>query len=373
MKKILIIDTTWPINSRTNRFKNSISKCFNLITVAWNRSGKTCNKSKSQGYFVFETNIGYGNRLKKLLYLPSFMYFSYKIFNKEKADVIFASHWDSLICASFIKFFCKKKIKIIYDCLDLPTSSNSFIRNILNSIEKKCLRFVDLTIFASRYYKSLYPQSINSYIFENYPSIDLIEKREKYSKFLNNADYKKLDLRSVKSVSWIGVVRYFDILNNILLAIKGTEIHFFVFGDGPDFERLKIAVDDYKLNNQVIFFGRYEVSDLKDIYSMSQCVWASYPTNDFNSIYAISNKYFECSFFEKDIILSKKTKMAESLCNNKNVLLVDEFSISDIKTKLLRYFEKVRNLGVYDKYEPDYSWEDREQEMVETISKIVND
>ena len=34
MKKVLIIDTTWPINSRTERFKNSLKKKFDVITNA---------------------------------------------------------------------------------------------------------------------------------------------------------------------------------------------------------------------------------------------------------------------------------------------------------------------------------------------------
>lgn len=39
MKKILIIDTTWPINSRTQRFKNSLDSIFRTFVVAWNRNG----------------------------------------------------------------------------------------------------------------------------------------------------------------------------------------------------------------------------------------------------------------------------------------------------------------------------------------------
>ena len=52
-------------------------------------------------------------------------------------------------------------------------------------------------------------------------------------------------LENKNNVVWIGVVRYLDIIENILLAIKGTNLYFFVFGDGPDLEKLKKSVEQH--------------------------------------------------------------------------------------------------------------------------------
>lgn len=366
MKKILIIDTTWPINSRTQRFKNSLSHIFKTVVVAWARN--RISKDLPENYHVLKSNIGYGKQIKKLFYLPIFIYYAYRISNKEKPDAIFASHWDSMICAAFIKIFSKGNIKIIYDCLDLPTTSNSILKLILDKIEKMFLCTVDLTIFASRYFQSLYPPKLNSYVFENYPSVYLFKKECNECSILKK--HGDIDFKNIRSISWIGVVRYFDILENILLAIKNTEIYFLVFGDGPDLEKLKKTVDEHCLNEKVLFFGRYEHSELPAIYNISQCVWAAYPTNDFNAVYAISNKYFECSFFERDIVLSQKTKMADSLYNHKNVLLINEYCISDIKSSLMEFIQKDK--GSYSKYEPDIFWEDKEQEMIKIILELIN-
>lgn len=367
MKKILIIDTTWPINSRTQRFKNSLDSIFRTFVVAWNRNGVLENIPRD--HYILESNIGYGKQLKKLLYLPIFIYYTYKVSCKEKPNAIFASHWDSLICATFIRLFSKGNVKIIYDCLNLPTTLNSFLKSILDKVEQLCLRYVDLTIFASRYFQPLYSKHLNSYVFENYPSIGVFQTEANDCDILEQ--YKEIDFNKVRSISWIGVVRYFDILENILLAIKQTDIYLLVFGDGPELDKLRKAVNEHNLNKQVLFFGRYNHSDLPAIYKISQCVWAAYPTNDFNAVYAISNKYFECSFFERDIVLSKKTKMAEKLSNHKNVLLVDEYSVSNITDNLIGFLEK-NNKGDYSKYEPDTFWEDKEQEMLRVISEIIN-
>ncbi|MDH0718592.1 glycosyltransferase [Acinetobacter junii] len=362
MDKILIIDTTWPINSRTERFRKTLKKHFLVVVVAWNRGKKNIEKEDA---YVLGTEIGYGNQLKKLFMLPLFFMYIYSVNKIEKPDIIFASHWDSLICAVILKLLGNWKIKIIYDCLDLPTSSNTLIRKLIIFIEKFCLYFVGLTIFASRYFKPLYPQNLTSYIFENYPSLSLLDSSTEEPSWIKYYDQKAST--GYKNVAWIGVVRYFNIIENILLAIKNTDINFFVFGDGPELEKVIEAVNYHNLNDQVIFFGRYKTSELKYIYEKSDLVWAAYPTNDFNAIYAISNKYFECSFFEKKIILSKKTKMAEGINENPSVILVDEYSSVDIKEKIL---SNVKN--PYIKYENDTFWEDEEGKFIDFLKSIIN-
>ncbi|MCH7296580.1 glycosyltransferase [Acinetobacter higginsii] len=364
MKKILIIDTTWPINSRTERFKKTFQRYFDVVVVAWNRGVKSNNKVEDT--YVLDTEIGYGNQLKKLIMLPIFFIHIYSVSKAEKPDTLFASHWDSLICAVILKLTWNWNVKIIYDCLDLPTFSNSLIRKLIVFLERVCLNFVSLTIFASRYFKQLYPSKLKSYVFENYPSHSLLNSCLEKPEWIKLYDEKIP--KDCRNVAWIGVVRYFNIIEKILLAIKDTNIYFFVFGDGPELEKVIEAVNDHKLNDQVVFFGRYKTSELKHIYEKSDLVWAAYPTNDFNAIYAISNKYFECSFFEKRIILSRKTKMAEGIKQNPSVILVDEYSSVDIRDKILSNIK----LEKYDKYESDTFWEDHEEAFIDFLKNIIN-
>ncbi|MGX2966541.1 glycosyltransferase [Ursidibacter sp. B-7004-1] len=364
MKKILMIDTTWPINSRTERFRITLSKRFDVLVVAWNR-GKKIEQYVSKTYLL-EKGIGYGNQIKKLLALPFFIKHIYFVCEKEKPDLLFASHWDSLICSVLVRFLLRRDVKIIYDCLDLPTSSNESIRRIISFLERKCLNLVSLTILASRYFKDLYGKDLNTYVFENYPSIELLGSDVVKPDWA--IGYDESVLETSQSISWIGVVRYFEIINNILLSIKGTNVKFFVFGDGPDIDKVKTAVKEYKLSNQVVFFGRYSPRDLRYIYNLSSLVWAAYPTNDFNAVYAISNKYFECSFFEKRIILSKKTKMAENVKGNDSVILVDEYSPDDISRNILCYLPVKK--GNYTKYQEDISWEQKEFEFLGVVERL---
>lgn len=364
MKNIFIIDTTYPINTRTARFKNTFKKFLIVNVCAWNRGGGT---PKEDDCSIYNSNVGYGNKFKKLIYLPLFIFFSIKTYKDKKSDIIFASHWDSLICAVAIKFTCNWKLKIFYDCIDMPTASSKFFSKIIRSLERFNLNFVDLTIFASRYFKNLYPEKLNTYIFENYPSLVYLNSKERSPIWFNNFNIDTIKGR--KNVAWIGVVRYFEIIENILLAIKESDFYLYVFGDGPDLEKVKNFVNKLGVSDRVVFFGRYEASDLSFIYDLTNLVWAAYPTKDFNAVYAISNKYFECSYFEKTPIFSKKTKMAENLSGNPSVVLLDEYSVSDIREKILSVESKKHIKFV--KYEDDSSWEKKEAEFIEYLKEIL--
>ncbi|MBX9732639.1 MAG: glycosyltransferase [Chitinophagaceae bacterium] len=357
MNKILMVDTTFPINTRTERFRESLQKKYNVFVCAWSRD-KVVEHVDLFNYFIYSSHIGYGNQLKKLIHLPFFFFFLLRVSIRVRPSVIFASHWDSLICSTLIKLLFGGRIKIVYDCLDMPTIGNGFLHKLLVWIEHLCLRFTDLTIFASRHFKDLYPEYLKCIIFENYPSKSVWASQVVVPSWFDSRNFELY--KCERNISWIGVVRYLDILENILEAILNTDYMFCVFGDGPDLNALKEIVKNKNLDNQVVFFGRYSSSDLKFIYSISDLVWAAYPTKDFNAIYAISNKYFECSYFNKVPIISKGTKMADALHESPNVILLDEYSVEDIKSKILSF--KVS--GNFQKYEPDVTWEEREDELL---------
>jgi hypothetical protein len=365
MKNLLIVDTTWPINSRTERFRASLLKKYSVSVSAWNR-GSSVDTDKPN-YYILNTNIKCGNRLKKLFSLPKFILHNICVAKGVKPGIIFASHWDSLFCAVIVKFFYNKDVKIIYDCLDLPTSSNFLLLNILKKVESLSLLYTDFVIFASRYYPALYKLKQEHIVFENYPTKEI-------AKFMGSPlwydSVSKLKQSNEKIISWIGVVRYPDILCNLIESIKPLNAKLLVFGDGPSLVFLSKYVLSNQLEKKVVFFGRYKQSELPYIYDVTDFVWAAYPTLDFNSIYAISNKYFESSLFSRIPVFSQRTKMAENLIFNKNVLTVNEYDISDITKTLGDAINKDRTELPYMKYELDKYWEDEEYKLLEAMSVL---
>lgn len=352
MQKIIFIDTTHPINTRTSRLEKSLRKNFSTQVISWNRHQK--KPSPAYNEHTLTTPIGYGNKIKKLLHLNKFFFYCKKIISNENPHIVLASHWDSLILATTIKKITSKQFKIVYDCLDLPTSNNFFTRKIIYFLERFCLKHCSLIILASRYFEYFY-QNENFFILENYPNKVEVPPRNE----------KKIE----KSISWIGVVRYKEIFERILDFLERSEFKLVIYGDGPDLDYIKNITNSRNLNAKIIFKGRYSSKELPNIYQASTLIWAAYPTKDFNAIYAISNKFHEASLFERSIIISQNTMMAQH-SKSKNIIKVDEYNSSDIKNKIENFFNDQNNFLNYEKYTPDIFWEDIEQRLITKIKEI---
>lgn len=363
MKKILFVDSTWPVNTRTSRFISTFQGRFNCSVCAWNRGGS--KESYPHNTYILETDVGYGNAFKKLFALPLFFQHIIKVCKKECPDIVFASHWDSLFLVLLAKTFVRNDIFIVYDCLDIPTSKNKIILNFLHWLERKMLKSVDLTIFASRFFDKLYSGNNLSITFENYPSKVLCDKSIEPPNWYHSV----LDLdRGKLNLSWIGVVRYPEVLISVLKFIKRTNRYrLLVFGDGPSLNYMQKLVNEMHINDKVSFFGRYSNKDLRYIYDVSDLVWAAYPTNDFNTRYAISNKYFECSLFSKVPIVSEGTMMSKCKGEGSSIISVNECSVDDIFGKL-----EVYDFGrEFKKYESDLFWECHELKLFEAFDDML--
>lgn len=357
---ISIIDTTWPINSRTNRITNTLKKDYATTVISWDRRTERAQHEENElNTEILRTPLGYGKKIKKLIHLYKFISHIKRTLEKNNPSIIIASHWDSLLCASIALIGKQKKPIIIYDCLDIPTSNNIFIYKFLRALEKTLLGNVSLTIFASRFFKKIYPDNIKSIIYENYPSRQLLHANQKNKTIKINDSNKKI-------ISWVGVVRYDEVFENIFIAIRDEDYLFYIFGDGPSLENIKKLAASLNLNKKVFFHGRYTQEDLPSIYNSSDLIWAAYPTKEPNTKLAISNKYFECSLLNKTPIISSNTEMAKNL-KEKNVVIVNEYDPIDIKYQINLHFEKNKT---FSKYEPDIFWEDEEDRLINAISNI---
>lgn len=317
MKKICLVDSTYPINTRTNKIYNSLVNDFgreNVSIIAWNRDGR--ESKYFENYYIFEKKAAYGNKVQKLINLFSFKKYIKKVLDKNNFDVIIASHWETLLLASKLK---RANTKLIYENLDIPTASNKLILNILQKIEKKALKKTDAIVFASRFFIPLYDFFIKEKILlENKPDKQLILPEMKIHNSFN--------------VVFLGVIRYLDILKNLVDSVNKTNgIKLVIWGDGPDYANLKKYAEG-KAN--IFIRGRYENSQLANIYSEADLVWAVYPNNDYNVKYAISNKFHESINIGKPCIYAEKTELGNFVSSNRIGFVVNPYSVDDI-TELL--------------------------------------
>ena len=317
MEKILLIDSSYPINTRNEKIIFSLKQAFPHLSVSfitWNRDGRHIADS-DKNMPIYEKKSAYGKAFQKLINLWGYFHFLKSYNKKNTPQVIIASHWDMLLLASFLK---KKGQILVYENLDIPTSGNKLVLSILKQAETFALRKTDAIIFASRFFELLYKKFDGcKMVIENKPLIRNVSACLQVSKSSN-----------VLVISYIGLVRYADILKNLIDAVKGNSlVTLYIHGEGQDLEKLK----NYAIGcSNIKFTGRFEQTDLPRLYSYSDVIWAVYPNKDYNVKYAISNKFHESIEYKVPCIYSNNTKLGDFVEHNHIGLTVDPYSVQAI-------------------------------------------
>lgn len=320
MKRIFLLDSSYPINSRNSRILNILSEQYNTNYITWNRDGREIKGEDKNNFILTSNNIGYGNKFKKISGFFKYFKFVKNIIQQEKPDLLIASHWDMLLIASYLKN--KNKYKLIYENLDMPTAGNTLILKALKILEKKSLSRTDGIIFASRFFKS-------DYTFYNKVTLD-IENYPLRKNLLTANECKSNNETRKLNIAFIGTLRYLEIMQNLVESIKALDVNLNFWGDGHS----RKSLEQYAIKNNiknVFFHGAYDYKDVGNIYVKSDIIWAAYPNKDYNVKFAISNKFFESIIFNKLCIYSNKTLLGAYVEQNKIGLSVDPYSVKSIR------------------------------------------
>lgn len=357
MKKILLIDGVYFINTRNRRIIDSLKEKYEVKFCAWNRENRKVEDSEN---YVYSSNEGYGKKIKKLLGMKNYLLFIKKVINEYSPDIIIASQWDMLLLTILSKF----EGKIVYENLDIPTSSNKLILKVLLILEKWMLKKVDGMIFASRFFIPLYSQyKGRKLLLENLPlkEIDIKQQIE-------------LEKRKKIRISFIGSLRYFETMKNLLFSIQGnSNIEVYLIGKGAENYKFKNLIQKQNLKN-IFMIDEYKYEEIKRFYLNTDLIWAVYPNKDYNVKFAISNKFFESILFEKPCFFAKDTLLGDFVGKNNIGIVVDPYDVEEIKRKLERINEKIileleQNIKKYKK-EKDLYWENQEIKLLEFINRV---
>lgn len=352
--KIVLIDTSIPINTRNVKYVESLKQFMpeaEVRVITWNRDNYAGHIPDN--YIVYHAIAEYGNAKEKLKKMFGFGKFVHRILKEESPDVIIASHWESLLCTP-------NKLPnnplIIYENLDVPTGG-TVIRGITRYLESRKLKSVNLIIHASRFFKELYPKSIPQIILEN------------KSKF--NFEAIPHEQHKRKVVSYIGTVRYRDILSNFIIgASQVDDVDVEIFGDGQDLNYLQ---QEFGKRENVRFHGTYSFSDIPMLYSKSDIVWAAYPNKDYNVVYAISNKFHESMMCGVPCIYANNTKLGDYVEKEGIGFVVDPYSVDEIKALITKLAKDEIDLTPYRdrlKAQKDglTTWDDDFKKVVDFIA-----
>lgn len=320
--KVVFLNNSYPIPTRTQKIYNSLLRIFkddvDVKFIAWDRMNY--NKTDKQNY-IYSSQEGYGNKMRKIFGIFKFGRYSKDIIINEDPDIIITRQWDMFILAKLIT----KNRKIIYDVCDMPSSSNKLLHFIIDKLEKYYLSSKDDSIiFASRFFVGNYKKvHANKITLEN--KIDLLNCTPVGKQLKKN---KKNKL----SVAFIGAIRYFETLKNLIDAAAELDVELNFYGVGSDSNQLK----NYCLSKSNInIYGRFNYNEINKFYMDNDIIWAAYPYKDLNVKQAISNKHFEAVFFSKPCIYSINTELGEYCEINKLGYTVDPYEIEDIRNLLV--------------------------------------
>ncbi|MBX9954126.1 glycosyltransferase [Peribacillus simplex] len=345
MKKIMILDSSYPVNSRILRMYNYLKLISDVKIITWDRKGNF--QDYSENHLVYNQKADYGNKLEKLKRIPSYYNFIKFNIDEFKPDILIASNWDMLALASLYKG--KNKFKLFYENRDMVSSKYSLIKCFLTFIERISLKNTDAMILASRFFEEKY----NYYkgrkvVIENKVPQEIV----KYNKT------KSGKLR----ISFIGSVRFYDILVNLIEASQEfAEVEINIYGEGPDRNKLQRFVEEKKISN-VIIHGRFDYLDIGKLYSETDLVWSVYPnTENSNKKYVIPNKYFESIYFQTPGFFPALTKTGNLVNDEQIGYVVDPSSKKDVFDKIKYILENKGDIENKKKklvqYNDDFIWE----------------
>ncbi|MGI2327656.1 glycosyltransferase [Planococcus sp. YIM B11945] len=359
MKKILLLDSSYPLNSRNTRLLKTLEKNYEVSFITWNRDESVIEDNEFENR-IFNKKSLYGNKKSKLLNLLSYYKFIKKEIRAKKPDILITSHWDMFFIGSLLK--TKKNYKIIYENLDIPESKNRIVEIFLKKVEKFFLKNADGMIVASRFFVEKYSFK-NTLIYENYPyKYNLLENK------------KEVFSGGKRTIAYIGTVRYFEVFKNFILAFANdSNINMMIYGGGPDEEKAKKFCEKNSILN-IKFNGPYNYKNVNSFYNQTDLVWAAYPSDSENVKFAISNKFFETLSYKTVGIFSEKTALGD-LVKKENIGLVvnpyDPVSIrSVVSNVMIKDLENIKeNITEYTQW-GNIFWEDNENRLLYYIKEI---
>ena len=300
--KIVFILSSAEDTHQTNRVEEFINEGYDVEVYAFNRTdvvqSKNIGKFKITSIGSFANNDSYKSRipiiykgLKKVA----------RLYNSQKDIVVF---YQGLSVALF--GFKLINAPFIYEECDLlhVSINNKIIRNILDIIDKRIIKKSLLTIltsegFAQYHFDNDMPSNICLITNRLQESISSIKPLTSHNVNMNNLQ-----------IAFVGSMRYESVYNFVkVFLMKFPQHDFHLYG--------KYGSDEFKTFEEYSNFHYHGVfknpDDLPRIYSQIDLVLCTYDARGINERFAEPNKLYEAIYFEKPIIVSSETFLAEKV------------------------------------------------------------
>lgn len=362
-QKILCITNSFPIHPRLKKIASLFEEYSDLYFFSWDRENSFQSlECKEENVFVYSSHNGYGTAFKMLLGVPKFIHAVRKELKNVNPDILIIRHWST--CFVLLPLI-PKKYKVIYDVSDMPDSENKNMVKVYKLLERYVLKHSDVVILSSSYYLPFYENRHKSiYVLENKVDTNLMVRNKK--------DYKHERL----TISFIGMIRYYETLINLIEASKELPIDIHLYGKGIDSKIISHYCLTEKINN-VFIHGAYDYKDIERLYRSSDLIYTAYPSMNENVQYSIPNKLYEALLFERPLIASVNTALGNIVEKENLGFVVDSSSVESINSVLKQVLnnplliENARHSMASYKKNNDVYWNSYKENAKKIIDKLI--
>ena len=332
MKKIVFISSSTDSPRVYKRIDEFIEHGFEVELYAFQReTSDKLHETKTFSYPIHHLGViahqRYGKRFFKMYKELKKVFYAYS-----QENVFF--YFFMLDIAIPSSFFCKKR-RYFYEESDLVHTyiSNSFIKWILEKMNKRIIRFSLQTIFTSEGF-------VHYHFGEKKPSnVTIIpNKLNQKIKEISILPKEDINIQHLK-IGFIGFPRYDTIpFFGLVIAEKFPQHEFHIFGNVQP--SMKEKFDALRHFPNVFFHGSFaNPDDLPHIYASIDLILSTYDTRIENVKFAEPNKLYEAIFFETPIIVSENTFLASRVSELNIGYAVNPFSETAI-------FSLIQNLSL---------------------------
>lgn len=169
--------------------------------------------------------------------------------------------------------------------------------------------------------------------------------------------------------SWKRVDRAINVLAEIVKT--SSKFKLVIAGDGPEKSKLESMVDDYQLNNSVIFLGAVDHEKVYDYMSAADIFLSLYDMSN------VGNPLLEALTLGKCVVTLDVGDTAKLITNEENGIIVDVKAIFQLPKLVMQIYNDAekrkkmeKNAEEYAK-EYFYSWDERMEMEYKEVLKIL--
>lgn len=362
-KVIMILTNRYDPDVRVYKeAKYLIENGFDVEILCWDRESHYPSKEITieDGIKIkrFYPSAKYGSGIKQAAAYFRFIQEVKKYLSNKNFDYIHCHDLDGALVGSMMK---KNNVKLIFDMHEYyeVQGSKQKVRRIIRSIVSRIQTKFDFIIYVnSEQIKNIKKINLSKLIYlPNYPEVK------------NYQGFSKDDSQFLR-VSYIGAVRQYNELKNLIEASKGSNnIEVAIHGEGIAYKRLREIAKDIENVNVTGVFKHHQAG-----YLFNECdvLYAVYPIHTLQNRIAYPVKFFEAIASKTPIIVSKGTVLEKEVIKYDIGFVVDGKNVKEIK-ELLIYIQNNKSILMdkisnIEKIQSDFQW----KTIVKNLDKIYS-